>query len=98
MDRVDAGVDRAEDLEIGQAFRLVIEGVPYTVRREAEGFCTCVPKTCAFLWFNETGVEVMRLIGQGLNRDEIISEMCAATHLTREFWAEAVDAFIAYLV
>lgn len=85
-------------LAIGEALRLEIEGERFTIRREADGFCTCVPKTCAFLWINASGAEIMTLLANGLNRAAIVDRMSDATQLSQSFWSEAVDEFIEYLV
>jgi hypothetical protein len=82
---------------IGDAFKLTISGETYKIRREARGYCTCVPHSCAFIWFNETGIAILRDLAEDRGRDEIVARMCATTRLSPDYWRKSVDDFLEYL-
>ena len=98
MDNVSAPQTDHEGLGVGEAIKLTIANITYKVRRESEGYCTCVPATCSFLWFNETGFLILLGIAKQKSLSELVEDMNRRFPLSPSYWRDAVDDFINYLM
>ncbi len=98
MDDLNTYQSAPDKLAIGEAVKLTIATETYKVRREIEGYCTCVPATCSFIWFNETGFLILLGIAKQKSRSKLVEDMNKRFPLSQSYWLSAVDDFITYLI